>query len=166
MVGCNQTAKNPKAGTPSDKKPVVSQGPPTHRMDLEGVAIPDVPLVAHINGKTVKFHRVEATTAKEGGDRATGLNFNVGGKILSVRLPSSLVVHSDKKWEILKPTKKTEDYKHLMVGIPGKHYYSGFVMRLALGKAADGKLPGRIYLCLPDDEKSFIAGKFEAEILP
>ena len=33
--------------------------------------------------------------------------------------------------------------------------------------AADwGRIPGRIYLCLPDEAKSFVAGTFDAEIKP
>ena len=37
-------------------------------------------------------------------------------------------------------------------------------MRLEFGKLSGGKLPGKIYLCLPDQEKSFIAGTFEVQV--
>jgi hypothetical protein len=37
-------------------------------------------------------------------------------------------------------------------------------MRLELGKRKDGRLPGKIYLCIDDQEKSFVAGSFEAEV--
>jgi hypothetical protein len=36
-------------------------------------------------------------------------------------------------------------------------------MRLELGKRKNGRLPGKIYLCVDDKEKSFVAGSFEAE---
>ena len=41
---------------------------------------------------------------------------------------------------------------------------TGYAMQVSFGSPADGKVPGSIYICLPDDEKSFIAGRFVAEI--
>jgi len=38
------------------------------------------------------------------------------------------------------------------------------VMKLVFGQAASGRQPGKIYICLPDKEKSVVAGAFEAEI--
>ena len=37
-------------------------------------------------------------------------------------------------------------------------------MRLEFGPKTDGRLPGKIYICLPDEEKSVVVGKFEAEV--
>jgi hypothetical protein len=34
-------------------------------------------------------------------------------------------------------------------------------MRLEFGKETDGKVPGKIYLCLSDKDKSYLAGTFE-----
>jgi hypothetical protein len=39
-------------------------------------------------------------------------------------------------------------------------YTNGYAMRLEFGKEKDGLMPARMYLCLPDDQKSFIAGTF------
>jgi hypothetical protein len=36
-------------------------------------------------------------------------------------------------------------------------------MRLELGKRKNGRLPGKIYLCIDDKEKCFVAGSFEAD---
>jgi len=41
-------------------------------------------------------------------------------------------------------------------------FMKGYAMKLEFGKKADGKLPGTIYLCLPDKHKSMVAGTFEA----
>ncbi len=41
---------------------------------------------------------------------------------------------------------------------------SGYALKLAFRQAAKGRLAGSIYLCLPDPSKSFVAGKFDAEI--
>ena len=43
---------------------------------------------------------------------------------------------------------------------------SGYALKLAFGQPADGRMPGKIYLCLPDDPKSFVAGTFDAKIRP
>jgi hypothetical protein len=40
----------------------------------------------------------------------------------------------------------------------------GYTMRLAFGAVSNGRIPGRIYICLPDEYKSFVAGNFEAEL--
>ena len=40
----------------------------------------------------------------------------------------------------------------------------GYALRLEFDAIADGHLPGRIYLCLPDDAKSVVVGSFNAEI--
>lgn len=41
---------------------------------------------------------------------------------------------------------------------------SAYAMRVAFGEAADKRITGKIYLCLPDEYKSFVAGTFEADI--
>jgi hypothetical protein len=46
----------------------------------------------------------------------------------------------------------------------GEQIPGGYAMKLALGTAGNGWIPGKILLCLPDEEKSLVAGAFEAEI--
>lgn len=134
-------------------------------MNLEGVGIPDAPIVGQINGKEVVLGVVRASRASGHAEATSGLSFNISGHMLTVSLPPKPVANSREKWEILKPSTKKEDYRNLMVGITGKaHYFHSFVIRLELDTPVYGTLPGRIYLCLPDDEKSFIAGKFEAKL--
>jgi hypothetical protein len=41
---------------------------------------------------------------------------------------------------------------------------SGYAMRLVFGNPLEGHMPGRIYISLPDETKSFVAGTFDAEI--
>src|SRR5581483_8801341 len=45
-----------------------------------------------------------------------------------------------------------------------EHIHSGYAMKLMLGRITDGRIYGRIYIALPDEQKSFAAGNFEAEI--
>jgi hypothetical protein len=45
-----------------------------------------------------------------------------------------------------------------------KTFRGGYAMKVEFGTMANGALPGKIYLCLPDESKSWIAGTFRAEI--
>jgi hypothetical protein len=45
-----------------------------------------------------------------------------------------------------------------------RSFTNGYAMKLEFGQLAGNKIPGKIYLCLPDDSKSRVAGTFEAEI--
>jgi len=41
---------------------------------------------------------------------------------------------------------------------------AGYALKVIFDEATNGRMPGKIYICLPDDNKSFVAGSFEAEI--
>ncbi len=41
---------------------------------------------------------------------------------------------------------------------------NGYLLKVTFGRATNGYLPGKIYICLPDADKSFAAGTFDAEI--
>jgi hypothetical protein len=41
---------------------------------------------------------------------------------------------------------------------------NGYLLKVTFGQAANGHMPGKIYICLPDPDKSFAAGTFDAEI--
>jgi hypothetical protein len=45
-----------------------------------------------------------------------------------------------------------------------KDFTNGYVLKLAFGQSNNGRMPGKIYIGLPDDDRSFAAGSFEAEI--
>ncbi len=40
----------------------------------------------------------------------------------------------------------------------------GYALNVVFGEATNARLAGKIYLCLPDEPKSFVAGTFDAEI--
>ena len=41
---------------------------------------------------------------------------------------------------------------------------NGYALRVVFGQATNSHMPGNIYICLPDSDKSFVAGTFDAEI--
>jgi hypothetical protein len=43
-------------------------------------------------------------------------------------------------------------------------YASGYLLRIVFGQAEGGRVKGEIYLALPDNEQTFVAGTFDAEI--
>lgn len=43
-------------------------------------------------------------------------------------------------------------------------FHNGYSMKVEFGAAANGGIPGKIFICLPDESKSWIAGTFSAEI--
>jgi hypothetical protein len=45
-----------------------------------------------------------------------------------------------------------------------RNFTGDYAMKLQFGEAANGRMPGKIYVCLPDESKSYIAGSFDAEI--
>jgi len=76
------------------------------------------------------------------------------GKSFNINRKSSFgSPHIHMKWKI-------ENSKVPKTEIFTKNYS----MRLNLGTIEDGKLPGKIYLCLPDEMKSVVAGSFTAVV--
>jgi len=45
-----------------------------------------------------------------------------------------------------------------------EHIHSGYAMKIVFGAVVDGRIHGRLFIALPDEQKSFAAGDFEAEI--
>lgn len=49
-------------------------------------------------------------------------------------------------------------------GVTRQGFGSGYALKIAFGQPANGRMPGRLFVCAPDAEKSFVAGTFEAEL--
>jgi hypothetical protein len=46
----------------------------------------------------------------------------------------------------------------------GTSFVGDYAMKLEFGKAQDGKVPARIYICMPDEKKSVVAGTFMVDL--
>jgi hypothetical protein len=44
-----------------------------------------------------------------------------------------------------------------------ENYDDRYALRLEFGELVNNRLPGKIYLCLPDAEKSYLLGSFNAD---
>lgn len=136
------------------------------RMDLEGVKIPGATATGMIHGEefvmgsakiekgilTIRdgedffpYHAVMIFLFLKDGDTGEGKTYHV------TEDSGFGTPHIHMKW-------RTEEKN-----IPETEMFmKDYIMRLDLGNIVDGKLSGKIYLCLPDDMKSFVAGSFEA----
>jgi len=45
-----------------------------------------------------------------------------------------------------------------------RDFQTGYALKIEFGQSAGNRMPGALYLCTPDDEKSYVAGTFDAEI--
>ena len=136
------------------------------RMDLEGVKIPEAAAAGMIHGEefvmgsakiengvlTIRDgedffpdHAVMIFLFLKNGDTGEGKTYHVTGD------SGFGTPHIHMKWRMEeKNIPETE------------MFMKDYIMRLDLGNIVDGTLPGKVYLCLPDDMKSFVAGSFEA----
>ncbi len=135
--------------------------------DLSKEAIPDKPAAGKINGEDFI---VEKATFSDGelilwqsgaepnkDDRKFsifGFKDKVDGKTFSMKPGQDVTGLS----AVLRYRKEGEDF-----AVPTT-YSNGYSMKLEFGTAKDGKIPGKIHLRLPDEERSFVIGTFEAEI--
>ncbi|MGA3267682.1 MAG: hypothetical protein ABSE16_12755 [Verrucomicrobiota bacterium] len=56
------------------------------------------------------------------------------------------------RWKDDEPKVRIQDFR------------KGYALKIEFGELAGNRLPGKIYLSTPDDEKSYVAGTFDAEI--
>ncbi len=139
-------------------------------LDLQDVTFPDEAVSGRIHGQTFAMEKVSL----EGGF----LKFCQGGGFFAdlemdvVIFESNLAKLSGRTLEV--PTEEPGSKPHIWMkwmeasgqSPQSKSYMDDYALRLEFGQVAGGKLPGKIYLCLPDPEKSFIRGTFEVNTRP
>ncbi len=138
----------------------------TWMLSLGTNAIPDSPAAGRIHGQDfiverASFHKGSLMLrAGTHGPVEFGLfiNFNgaqpdaLSGQTINVTTNAEKATHVSLRW------------KDASGAVQKENYHVGYALRLEFGELANGRLPGKIYLCLPDEAKSYIAGKFTAEI--
>jgi hypothetical protein len=136
-------------------------------MELTNVEIPDTPLAGKIHGNGFQCERATVNggtlSLRQGKsfqpDLAVSITLFVprsdqlSGRtvvITSTRQPPVPVVTL--RW-------KEAPQQTLQETISG-----GYAMKLSFGRVTNGHLPGRLYIALPDEARSYAAGTFDAEI--
>lgn len=151
-------------------------------LELAGATIPDTPATGRLHGFAFKVElarmRVGATfdqTGKQVGDSLLlelreGQDFFADRQI-SVSLPElSLARLSGRtiRWPSDDP-KANRPLVNMEWKVAGQHFaehatVDKFVMRIEFGELNGGQLPGRIYFCVLDQEKSLVRGSFVATV--
>lgn len=137
--------------------------------DLSTVTIPEAKVSGTIHGRKFALENGSLqngiVTLRQGKDFFPDLaltiflflknNEKAAGKTYNINKDSEFgSPHVYMKWK--KPDARIPETKVFM---------KDYVMRLEFGnKEEKGKLPGKIYICFPDDLKSVVAGTFELEV--
>ncbi len=136
-------------------------------LDLDNAVIPDMPVAGKISGQ--RFYCDQPTL--------------VGGALLlrqgdswppefgiGVLLPAKTGEELDGKTVTITPDQVSGVPRVLMRWRPQgldpitKTLTNGYALKLTFGHVANGRMPGRIFIALPDETKSYAAGTFDAEI--
>jgi len=138
------------------------------KMDLKGVSIPSGPVGGMIHGDPVTIDKAifehGILTLRDGKDFFPDHAFMIFLFLKKGEIPENRIFeyatesgfgspHIHMKWK--------ETGKDLP---ETKIWMRGYAMFLQFGKRKGQELPGKIYLCIPDEMKSFIAGSFTAQI--
>jgi len=132
---------------------------------LSANPIPDSPVAGRIH--TQNFI-VERATIQNGvltlrygthgpADFGVSINFSgaqpedLSGKSINVTTNAEKAARVTLRWKDTGGTAQKENYD------------AGYAMRLEFGTLANNRLPGKIYLCTPDDDKSYLLGSFNAD---
>jgi DNA-directed RNA polymerase subunit RPC12/RpoP len=134
---------------------------------LNANAIPDSPVAGRIHGQDFLIERANFSTngtltlrAGTKGALEFGVQINFGGAQAESLAGQTLNVESDTD----KAAKISLRWKDGGGTIQKANYDSGYAMQLEFGALVRNRLPGKIYLCTPDPEKSYLMGKFNAVV--
>ena len=156
------------APPPKPQKPAAVAPPASDTnwmLSLDGVTnFPDTPVVGRIHGQDFIIEHASfqngTLTLRNGtrGPMTFGCTINFGGALAKALSGQSINVTTNA--ETAAPIVlhwKSDD-------APGKENFdNGYAMRLQFSTLEKNRLTGKIYLCLPDAEKSYLLGTFNAE---
>lgn len=161
-------AQNPatnQTNQASEKKPEPAlPAPPSNdtnwMLSLKGVAIPDSTAAGRVEGQD--FICDHATLqggllTLRNGDVSFAINFTgatpqmLSGKTINVATNAAAAARVTFRWK---------DGDHTM----HDSFTNGYALLLQFDQATNNRISGKIYLCTTDDEKSYVAGTFKADI--
>ncbi|MGH7972441.1 MAG: hypothetical protein ACREIC_27325 [Limisphaerales bacterium] len=158
-----------KPDPPVQQPPAVYPVPTstTWTMDLARAVIPEGPVVGRVHGQGFFCERAilrgGLLSLRQGKIWPPDLGISVRlfvqqGEDLSGK---TIVVRPDRHPPLPEVALRWKDeQKQPMVD----RLESGYALQLVFGDAENGKMPGRIFIALPDGSQSFVAGTFEAVI--
>ena len=135
--------------------------------ELAAMKFPDQPLAGKIHGVDFKADSVELNI--------NGMQIRSGKDMIFIFL--NLKAPIGKQGEAAEGAKFEIDSGMQFNGQPAVHIHvlsttpprlgahgNGYSMRLEFGSLKNGTIPGKMYLCLPDEQKSWCAGSFTVTV--
>ena len=164
-AGSNQVA----AKTQPPPKPAVVAPPANDTnwmLNLDGVTIPDSPAAGRIHGQDFLAERASFSTngiltirAGTRGAFEFGLTVSFSGATIETLAGKTFNIATNVT-KAARLTLRSRDGSQAM----RDNFDGGYAMRLEFGTLVNNRLPGKIYVCTPDETKSYIAGTFNIEI--
>lgn len=158
---------NPAAPKPVAKPPLVA--PPANdaswSLSLGVNPLPDAPVAGRIHGQDFIIERAsfrDGTLTLRYGTRGSvdfGVLVNFSGAQPESLSGQSINVMADAQQAALVQLR----WKDADGSAQRAEFPNGYAMRLEFGLLANNHLPGKIYLCTPDPEKSYLLGSFNAD---
>jgi DNA-directed RNA polymerase subunit RPC12/RpoP len=127
--------------------------------------IPDTPVAGRIHGQNFIIERANfqnGTLTLRAGTRGTtefGVTVNFQGAQAEALAGKNLNILADTN----KSARVTLRWKDADGTVQKASYDDSYALRLEFGELANNRLPGEIYLCTPDAEKSYLLGSFNAD---
>jgi hypothetical protein len=136
-------------------------------LDLAAAKIPDEPAAGRIHGHGFRCEKATLLGAnlglRQGKNGPPDLGVNIAfyagqGEELSGK---TISVQPDRAPPLPKVTLRWKEEQDNPVN---KTYNSGYALTVVFGQAANGRIPGKLYLAFSDEARSFVAGTFDADI--
>ena len=149
---------------PPPPKPVVVAPPANDAswmLELAAVTIPDSTAAGRIHGRDFICDRaiLQGGTLTLRGATDLGATINFGGVLPEALAGQSINVATNAE----KAARVILRWKEGNLSLR-ENFTNGYALRIEFGLLDDNRLPGKVYLCMPDAEKSYITGNFDAEI--
>lgn len=169
LAGCggSKTTSAPTPGPTPTPQPGPNTAADRYELDPAKHVVPATPATGRLSGKPFIPDRVELEgnrlVFRQGKDFFADLSVEI---MLDEQTKASegmkLVVRPAQKWTDGVPMLHVSSRDG--TGLPDTKFVNeGYAMTLELAKADKGKSAGKVYLCLPDVEKSYLVGTFAAE---
>ena len=130
-------------------------------LSLDAVTIPDSTVAGRIHGRDFICDRaiLQGGTLTLRGAADLGATINFGGVLPEALAGQSINVATNAE----KAARVILRWKEGNLSLR-ENFTNGYALRIEFGQLAGNRMPGKVYLCTPDAEKSYITGNFNAEI--
>lgn len=159
-------SSRPSSQTPMTEPDPPAQPDPLWSLNLKNASIPNHPAAGKIHGAefTVEAAKLEGgnLTLRQGKDFFPDQEFVIPLFLNAGESLESRSFNYNPGDPSPRPLNIQLGWKENSHPVPKKQTISqGTALRLEFGKMANQKIPAKIYLCLPDAQKSYVAGTFE-----